>query len=399
MNRYEPHDIHVDTVLNSKTESHGGKVLIVDDSISIVNFISKTLEHHFHLKVAHSGEEAIDVMKTYKPDLVLLDVVMTGMDGYAVCKKIRKDRSLGFIKVIMISSESRLQERLKGYEAGVDDYIGKPFEKEELLAKVQVFMRLKSLEDKLEEMNANLNELVKKRTEQLLDTAQMAAIGKNTAGIVHNLKNPLQAIMGYAQLIELDDPQNKNVVSLQKATFRLQEMVATFLVTCHSHSNRTMTLIDMNKVLKEQLELMQADSFFKSRVQLEINLKPVPLYAGVYSHFSQIIANLIQNAVDAMYDTPQKQLTIESYSDEQSIHIDITDTGVGIPAVLLDRIFDPFYSTKPLSADDGRPTGSGLGLASCKEMIESYGGEIFVRSDAGQGTTFFIKLPIRNRII
>ncbi|MFZ5571192.1 MAG: sensor histidine kinase [Thermodesulfobacteriota bacterium] len=373
--------------------------MIVDDSVSVVNFISRTLEGHFRLQVAHSGEEAIRVMRHYKPDLVLLDVVMTGMDGYSVCRKIRRDRSLGFVKIIMVSSENRLQERLKGYEAGADDYISKPFEQEELLAKVRVFMRLKSLEDKLEEMNAGLNEQVKKRTEQLLDQAQMAAIGKNTAGIVHNLKNPLQAIMGYAELIELDDPKNQHIASLQKAAHRLQEMIATFLVTCHSNSHRQMTLLDMNKVLREQLELMGVDAFFKHQVRLDLQLQPVPLFAGVYSHFSQIMANLIQNAVDAMFETGEKKLTIRTYSDDQSIHIDISDTGVGIPGEALDRIFDPFYTTKPLSADDGRPTGTGLGLASCKEMIDSYGGTIAVRSPIGKGTVFSIRLPLKNKLV
>ncbi len=384
-------------LLNEQDGAVPGKVLIVDDSISIANFISKALENEFTLKIAHSGEEALKIIKNYKPDVVLLDVVMTGMDGYAVCKKIRSDRSLGFIKIIMVSSESQLKERLKGYEVGVDDYIGKPFEKEELLAKIRVFQRLKSVEDKLEQMNATLNEQVKKRTEQLLEAAQMAAIGKNTAGIVHNLKNPLQAIMGYTELIEMSYPDNEDVAMLHKAAEQMQEMIATFLTTCHSQSQQEVTLLDMNKVIKEQVELMQGNSFFKYKVQSELKLKPVPLYAGVYSHFCQIIANLLKNAVDAMYDANEKCLTIKTTSDEKAIRIDISDTGSGIPEETKAKIFEPFFTTKPLSAQDGRPTGTGLGLASTKEMIESYGGRILVESCVGQGTTFTLKLPLRSR--
>lgn len=371
-----------------------GQILIVDDSAAIVNYIKEALENRYELQVAHSGEEALEILKNFQPDLILLDVIMGGMDGYSVCERIRSQKNLGFVKVIMVSGETKLKERLRGYDAGVDDYIAKPFEQEELKAKVKVFMRLKAVEDELHRMNETLNEQVKTRTEQLIDVAQMAAIGKNTAGIVHNLKNPLQALMGYSELLELEHPGEKNILSLRKAANQMQEMIAAILVASHNTNRQDVQAIDMNKVLRDQLELFNANRFFKREITKELNLDPLPLYRGVYSHFSQIFANLLQNAVDAMFETEKKMLRIRSRHDDRAIQIEIGDTGNGIPEENLEKLFNPFYTTKPLSAPANHPTGTGLGLASCKEMVASYGGTITLVSEVGQGTTFTIRFPL-----
>ncbi|OQY54535.1 MAG: hypothetical protein B6245_21135 [Desulfobacteraceae bacterium 4572_88] len=140
------------------------KILIVDDAPSVLSFLSDILMPHYTVETASSGEDALEVLLKFRPDMVLLDVIMTGLDGYEICRKIRADGSFGFIKIIMISVGTTLKERLRGYEAGADDYIGKPFDDEELLAKVRVFMRLKSVEDQLQYLNDKLNEQIRVRT-------------------------------------------------------------------------------------------------------------------------------------------------------------------------------------------------------------------------------------------
>ncbi len=371
------------------------KILIVDDAPSVLSFLSDILMPHYTVETASSGEEALEVLLKFRPDMVLLDVIMTGLNGYEICQKIRADGSFGFIKIIMISVGTTLKERLRGYEAGADDYIGKPFDEEELLAKVRVFMRLKSVEDQLQNLNDKLNEQIRVRSKQLLNAEKMAAIGKYAAGIVHNLNNPLQAIMGCAQLFAMKDPHDKDIMIIRKAADEMQNIITSILKTSQKESREDLVDIDLNQVLRDQVELLRADQFFKHHIQTEINLNALPLYPGIYHHFSQSIGNLIKNAVEAMYDREKGVLSVSSQKKGESIVIAISDTGEGISKTDMGKIFDPFFTTKPVVASDGHPTGTGLGLVSCKEMIESYGGKISVASEPGKGTTFTVRLPMK----
>ncbi len=374
--------------------THGNKILIVDDALSIVAVIRDILEPDYTVKTAYSGEDALETLEEFSPDMILLDVFMPGIDGYEVCRRVRSDGDFGFVKIIMVSSGISVRERLRGYEAGADDYIAKPFNREELLAKVRVFMRLKSVEDQLQELNNTLNEQVRVRTEQLIDAKKMAAIGRYAAGIVHNLNNPLQVIMGYAQLLAMRHPDNRQIMTLRKAAGQMKKIIGTILSTSHKESKREYMPVNLNEILKDQIELLRANSFFRYYVQTEMKLKPLPTYSGIYAHFSQSIGNLIKNAAEAMYKTEEKVLSISTSLEDDVIIIKIADTGHGIPKERIEKIFDPFFTTKPLTATDDHPTGTGLGLASSKEMIESYDGEILVDSEVGKGTTFTVRLPV-----
>jgi two-component system sensor histidine kinase/response regulator len=377
-----------------KSISTNGKVLAVDDSRSVLIFIREILEKYYTVRTASSGEEALDKLRDYKPDVMLLDVNMPGMDGYTVCKKVKSENRFGFVKIVMVSSETGLRERLKGYEAGVDDYMGKPFEEEELLAKVRVFLRLKAVEDELFELNNSLNDQVRIRTRQLIESEKMAAIGKWTAGIVHNLNNPLQAILGYSQMLEMEHPEISSISFINEAAMHMKKMIATILVTGAMESSEMAVDIDLNAIIRGQIELLKANQFFKHKVKTELDLRPLPLLKGIYSHFSQSLGNLIKNAVDAMYESEKKDLSISTSSRSGVVRILIRDTGCGISEENMGRIFEPFFTTKPLMVNSDRPSGTGLGLASSKEMIESYGGKILADSEIGKGAVFTVLLPL-----
>ncbi len=370
------------------------KILVVDDSTSIVQYMRDILKNEYHVTTASSGEEALDVLLNYSPDVILLDVSMGGVNGYEVCRTIREKGVHGFVKIIMVSSGTSLKERLKGYESGADDYIGKPFKEEELLAKVRVFIRLKTVEDQLRDLNDKLNDQIKLRTSQLVDAEKMAAIGRYAAGIVHNLNNPLQVIMGTSQLLSMKNPSDKNIMRQRKAAAEMKKIIASILQTGAMESRTENVEIDLNEVLKSQIELLRSDHFFKHHIQMELDLQPLPPYLGIYAHFSQSFSNLMKNAGDAMYNRSNRILKISSAVESGDIVVRISDTGEGVSEESMKKIFDPFFTTKPLTANDDRPTGTGLGLASCKEMIESYGGELSADSVIDQGTTFTVKLPL-----
>jgi len=139
---------------------------------------------------------------------------------------------------------------------------------------------------------------------------------------------------------------------------------------------------------------LKANPFFKHNIRTELAWGNLPLYRGIYAHFSQSLGNLIKNAIDAMYASEQKVLSVRTGVQNNAIFIRIADTGHGIPKERMLKIFNPFFTTKPLTASDERPTGTGLGLSSAKEMISSYGGEIFAESQVGRGSIFTVSLPI-----
>lgn len=123
------------------------RILIVDDNLTNVDILEEMLEDSYQLATSTSGDEALDVAEDFAPDLVLLDVMMPGIDGYEVCRQLRAHPTLQYTKVIMVSAKALLTERMEGYESGADDYVTKSFDREELLAKVQVYLRLKSVEE------------------------------------------------------------------------------------------------------------------------------------------------------------------------------------------------------------------------------------------------------------
>ena len=224
----------------------------------------------------------------------------------------------------------------------------------------------------------------------------MAAIGKSTAGIIHNLNNPLQAILGFTQLLELKFPELPYIQKLKSSATLMKEMIATILTESKTEKSIKVEDIDLNDLLMNQIEMMKSSQFFKHQVKTEIDLQPIPPYKGTYTHFSQSLGNLLKNAIDAMYTAEKKVLSVQSKADEKEIQITITDTGCGMSQEMLQNIFDPFFTTKPLSAPNDEPTGTGIGLASAREMIEAYGGKIEVGSQEGVGSRFTVLLPLVN---
>jgi two-component system, sensor histidine kinase and response regulator len=368
------------------------RIFVVDDTASVREHIRKTLAPNFHVETAATGEEAIERIAGVRPDVILLDVILPGMDGYAVCRRIRADSAMDGVRIVMISNRTLLDQRITGYEAGADDYLVKPFDPPELLAKIRVFTRLKAAEDELRERGALLEERVRLRTRQLVDAEKMAAVGRYAAGIVHNLKAPLQGIMGYTELLGYRYPDDKYIPNLRHAAEEMKQMIGAILKVGRQENETAAADLDINQIIRDQMALLRASPHFRG-VEAVLDLNPLPPFRGVYHHLSQSFANLLRNAVEAMHGRERRHLAISTAATETALLVRIADTGRGIPPENLERIFESFFTTKPLTADDDRPTGTGLGLASTREIVASYGGEIRVQSRPGQGSTFTVRLP------
>jgi PAS domain S-box-containing protein len=252
----------------------------------------------------------------------------------------------------------------------------------------------KMLEIELQNINRDLDQKIKERTEQLLQVEKNAFIGRHTAEIIHNLNNPLAVLAGNLTLLDKKFPNDKNIEKAQLSLKKLNEIVKSILTVSRNNAVDSMEEIDLNDIVKSEIKLLEANPFFKHDIEITLELNPIPKVFGLPAHFSQCLGNLIKNAAESMYLTENKKLNIQSKFEVNSVVIKIIDSGHGIAKEHIDKIFDPFFTTKPKIAVGTEPTGTGLGLASVKRMLEAYNAEITIESEPNIGSCFTISFPI-----
>ena len=212
------------------------KILIVDDNPDNVEVIKYKLQrsNQFQLEIreAYSGKEAIALASQEPLDIVLLDVMMPNISGFDVCKRIKEIKKEEFLPIILVTAREDIDSKLKGFEAGADDYIAKPFDLQELEARIKSMLHIKELQDKLRDAYTRLSET----SEKLVEAERLAAIGAVVASVNHEINNPLCAIVLNAQLLRMDIEKNSgktgerldnieaNVARIQRITQRIQEL-------------------------------------------------------------------------------------------------------------------------------------------------------------------------------
>lgn len=371
------------------------KIMIVDDDQETINLIMHILKKEFLFESAYDGQAAMSKISVFQPDILLSDITMPHMDGFQLVKWVRDQNEFKNLKIIFISGLGDLADRIKGYEAGADDFIPKPFKALELLAKVKNFAKMKKAEDELISLNKNLEVQIKLRSEQLLQSEKLAVLGRNTAGIIHNLNNPLCAILGISTLLKEKLPNDTMVDILTKATNKMQEIVGCILKSTRSRHNVKFKAININELLLAEIKLTHNSSFCKG-IKIETNFGIIPDVQGIESDFSQIFSNPIDNAIQSMINRPEKTLKINTAFVNNSICVTIIDTGCGIPSENITKIFDPFFTTKPSISKIGEPTGTGLGMPTCKAMLEAYNGKMEIDSIVNVGTKISLFIPVAN---
>jgi C4-dicarboxylate-specific signal transduction histidine kinase len=375
------------------------KILAIDDEPRNLNIIAETIEDTAELKLCPNGEEALAAIETFLPDLVLLDIMMPGVDGYQVCQKIRANPKLSFVKVILVSGKAMIDERLKGYVAGADDYMTKPFVPEELLAKAKVFLRLTKTEKELADLNENLDRKVQEKTKQLIDTegklitaAKMAALGEMAGGIAHEINTPLGTIALVADqlsemVLENTDPQllAKQLEIILKTVKKISIIIQGLRTFSRDGSKDTLETAPLKEIIENTLSLC-AEKF--KHASIKVQLDPIPDDMTIQCRpvqISQVLINLLNNSHDAILSREQKWIKISVERKNDSVQISVTDSGEGISEKVRNKIFQPFFTTK----DIGK--GTGLGLSISKGIVESHNGQLSIDADC-KNTRFVLSL-------
>ncbi len=348
------------------------KVLIVDDARMNVKLLKKVLQDEYLIETAASGEEALQIIPEFRPDLILLDIMMPGIDGYEVCRRVRKEPQYRFTKIILVSAKSLVDDRLQGYEAGADDYITKPFDRKELEAKVRVFSQLKH-EEELNQLKGDLLLLFS-----------------------HETKTPLSVIIGLSEILQKtynlgDDPDRHLKTISNKANQLLEFINKTSLICSLKSGIKLSKLFGSVTTHLKSATMMLEDTAAQKSVSFKLDiLDDMSLFAD-WGIFDKALGFLLENALK--FSPEGQTVTVKTEQTEERCVIRIMDQGEGIKKDWINNIFDEFAVQNIMHHQKGQ----GLSLAISRYIMELHNGTIGVESTPGNGATFILSLPISQK--
>ncbi|MEW6067984.1 MAG: response regulator [Nitrospirota bacterium] len=347
------------------------KILIVEDTLDTVELLRKRLRADgYDTAEAYNGEEGLQKVSEYNPDLIILDVMMPKIDGYDVCKKLKTDESTRYIPILMLTAKTDVESKVKGLDIGADDYLPKPFNYNEISARIRSLLNIKVAHEKrVEEKKAGA-------LEQMMDQ------------VAHEIRNPLTSIGGFARKVYgklSDDDPNKKYMEMIIHDVTVLEGMIKQLIELKTITISLRETTDINNLITESLTLFEQD-FKEKCITVETKLADnLPLILADKKLLKRAICNLIKNSIEAM-TKEIKVLKITSSIYDNYVEIAISDTGKGISRDKIKNIFDPFVTSKVY--------GPGLGLTFTQKIIQYHNGSISVESEPEKGTMFIVKLPI-----
>ena len=430
-------------------KQHEPAILIIDDDSNNLAIVSALLEEYeYTIYVAEDGESGIIRALLTQPDLILLDVLMPGIDGFETCRRLKSVDRTRDIPVIFMTALAETDQKVRGLEAGAVDYITKPLQREELLARVGVHLRIRQLATELQDANESLEKRVEERTQTLARTneelqkeiaermlaeealaikqeqlealnlsleqrvveeleknrqkdlilchnSRLAAIGELLSNVAHQWRQPLNSIALLIQGSLLESKEgNLDLESIQVCVKRCMELLAYLSNTLNLFQSffvpeEEPQEFNPSEMVERSLSLVRA-SYEQSGIAVTVvNQGTLPM-TGFGLAFAQAVLNILNNAKDVLTErgTPEPTIEVGCYHRDGRNIITIRDNAGGIDEEIMDKIFDPYFTTKFKSQ------GTGVGLYMSKMIVEkNMRGRLLVRNTPG-GAEFSIEVPV-----
>ncbi|HVZ48756.1 MAG TPA: hybrid sensor histidine kinase/response regulator [Gemmatimonadaceae bacterium] len=382
----------------SVERAHAPLILVADDAEANVALLTDQLEvMGYRVAVAADGPSALAAAVDRRPDLVILDVSMPPGDlgvaerdtGFEVCRRLKRDPRTARIPVVFVTALSDTSDRVKAIEAGGDDFLNKPYHRLVLSARIQALLKLKGATDALEQSLKRLAELQKVRD----DLLKM---------IVHDLKAPLTSILATLEMMrdgdfgDLTTPQARALSDAEGKAEDLLGLIEDLLEVARIEE-RTLPLDPEQIAPAALLQEIVYDwrlRFEQEGVSASVDVADdAPVFVADKALFKRVLGNLVQNAVN--HSPGPVTLRLAARRDPKGILFTVADNGPGIPADYQEIIFRKFEQVHAQHAP--RVRSSGLGLTFCRLAVESHGGRIWVTSTEGEGSTFFVQMPLEPR--
>ncbi len=364
------------------------RILIVDDTPANIDVLDQMLEAEGHqISVAASGEAALDLAPKIAPDLILLDIMMPGIDGFETCRRLTADPATKDIPVLFITAKSDAEDVVKGFSLGAVDYIAKPFREQEVLTRVRFHLQRKHLIEEMKDKNRKLTEVNDLKNKFL----GMAS---------HDLKNPITSIRGYARIL-LDqggklpeETRTEFLEAIHEISGHMLELLGDLLNISMIESGHLNLCLKNDSLAALVEERLRVHRFLaeKKNIVLHASLAKLPPFAFDASRIGQAIDNLLSNAIK--FSPPDKNIHIALEDADGHAKFSVRDEGPGLSEEDQGKLFGPFQKLA------NRPTGDepshGLGLAITKKMVEAHHGRLSVESAPGAGSTFSFEIPMQS---
>src|SRR6476469_934470 len=427
---------------NNQPRTSLGNILVVDDTAENLRLLSTMLTQRGdtpHCVI--NGKMALRACNSNPPDLILLDIMMPEMNGYEVCQHLKLEPKTREIPVIFISAKDEVFDKVNAFAVGAVDYISKPFQFEEVLARIESHLSLRNLQKQLKEQNVLLQEEITSRLavektlqeknkilQQEISTRRAVEKALQEQNLVlqqeishrqraesallksnqelarsnaeleqfayvasHDLQAPLATIASYAQLLEkrykdqLDSQGSKFIGNIVHGCTRMQTLIDDLLEYSRvGRSRKPFELTDCNYAVEQALANLQGAI---RQTQAIVTYSELPAVMGDISQLVQLFQNLVGNAIKYRHDAPPV-VHITACRQEENWLISVSDNGIGIAPQHQKRIFQIFQRLHT----QREYSGTGIGLAICQKIVELHGGCIWVESEPEQGSTFYFTL-------
>ena len=381
------------------TQGQEACILLVDDEAKNIQLLANVLQNQgYAFEFATNGSEALHWVDTRGFDLILLDIMMPRLDGYEVCRRLKEKPDTKEIPIIFLTAKTDTESIVKGFAAGAVDYVTKPFQKEELLARVNTHIALVRQQCVLD----RYARLVEKKNLELQEkNFQLEELnsGKDKlfSIIAHDLRGPLGNILLFADLLETLGPEDYG---------RLQKIIAQLRTSAQNLASLLENLLAWARMQRSMVEFQPKSLNIKHIIDWNINLlQPTATQKNIRFHnalkndlqvfadmdmLNTVMRNLLSNAVK--FSKKGDTVDITAAPEDNLVKVAVSDKGIGIPEQKLSELFRVGAKTQRRGTDGER--GTGLGLLLCKEFIEKHGGGIEVESIVDKGTTFSFSIPL-----
>jgi signal transduction histidine kinase len=370
------------------------RVLVTDDdAVSRTTVEALLSPAGYHVRSAANGEEALASLEQETPDLVLLDVLMPGLDGFEVCRRLRKRLREDYIPIILVTGADDQHDIIRGLEAGADDFLRKPMHGGELRARVANLLKVRAYHQLLATERDHALAKVEELRQQVLRADRLATLGTFAAGVSHELNNISHVLRSAIDLSAQKPAGEPHPSDLDPGELfvhvanHITELSQSILRIARPEEGPGPEA-DLGRILEEVDQMLRLTGRTRhAQVSLVLPQQPC-LIRGNPVHAQQVFLNLLSNAADAV--TRAREPHIEAGvrpSPSGRLEAWVRDNGPGMSEEVLARIFEPFFTTKPPGS------GTGLGLPVVKQIVESWDGRLQVESRPGSGTRVVLDLP------
>ena len=402
--------------IEGETKANNASVLIVDDTIYNIQLLSLMLNKQgYRVEKATSGTEALESANQLLPDIILLDIRMPDIDGYEVCKRLKANPVTKDIPVIFISSIEESTDKVEAFSVGGVDYISKPFQLIEVLARIETHLRLCLLQKKLQEQNEQLQSSALVLSRSLEQERKLSQMKSDFISVVsHEFRTPLTTIQSASELLEYyewtKEEQVEQLHQIQSEVKHMTDLMEDVLFLSRANANKAKLnitkfdladfckrlLVQMKKTFAENYTLHSFLHILPNEIAIQNfhieNELPIVSVNMDEKLLRQIITNLITNAIKYSHQntTIEFKVTVDFSVSSPNVSFVISDRGIGIPEEDLEHLFSAFHRGKNV----GILPGTGLGLSIVKNCIDIHNGTIVVNSKLNVGTEFTVTLPI-----